>query len=87
MSIQIVKYLATDSQREELSKCLHSSGDIILHTSYPTVTVNATQFRKIEYVLSVSNRPKGAFKQAVMVLIPDGKIWAKNNGSYMLDNF
>ncbi|RMZ97945.1 hypothetical protein BpHYR1_014813, partial [Brachionus plicatilis] len=79
IGLQIVRHLATDSQKEELKKFSLNTGQINLHSSYPTVNVSQIQYDKFLFVINTKKSAKSIFKSIIITFISDWKIWSSQN--------
>ena len=87
VGVQIVKHLASNAQKEELRKICSDSGQIVLHSSYPTVNVSQIQYDKFVFMLSTKKSVKAMYKSIVHALLPDWSVWASNNAEAMREKY
>lgn len=83
VGLQIVKHLASSSQKEEIRKFCLTTGQIVLHSSYPTVSVSQIQYDKFLLCLNTKKTSKSIFKSIMVALIPDWSVWGSQNAENM----
>lgn len=87
MSIQVIKYLATDQDRDDIRTLSSSSDQIVLHPRYPSVTVTESLYHRVLSMIEIKKTNKSIFKTIVTALIPDVELWATQNAKFMRENY
>ncbi|CAF1131743.1 unnamed protein product, partial [Brachionus calyciflorus] len=87
LSIQVLKYLGSERERDEVRKFGNSSGHILIHESYEGKFMILNLSNRIEIMIEEKKSPESIFRTMAKALVGDVEVWGSNNGKFMLDNY
>ncbi|CAF0902083.1 unnamed protein product, partial [Brachionus calyciflorus] len=87
LSIQVLKYLGSERERDEVRKFGNSSGHILIHESYEGKFMSLNLSNRIEIMIEEKKSPESIFRTMAKALVGDVEVWGSNNGKFMLDNY
>lgn len=79
LSLQVIKYIASDQQRNEIKQFSGTDDQIILNSKYPDVLVSENLFHRVLSMIEQKKTKKSIFKTMITSLIPDVEVWGSNN--------
>lgn len=85
--VQVMKYVASDSERDEVRQFGRVSDEMLIHVKYPGKYMSKNLFDRVCSMISEKKSSTSIFRTMATSLVPDVTIWGANNGSYMRDTY
>ncbi|RNA38665.1 hypothetical protein BpHYR1_008186, partial [Brachionus plicatilis] len=86
LCVQILKYVGSEKEFEEIRKFGTNTTEILIHNSYEGIYMHKSLFNRIKIMIEQKQSGTSIFRVMAKALVPDADVWAKSTGSKMDQN-
>ncbi|CAF1061895.1 unnamed protein product [Brachionus calyciflorus] len=87
LSIQVLKYVGTDKDRDEVKKLRSSNKEILINEDYEGIYMHKNLYNSTLVMIEEKSNPTKIFRNMAKALIPDESIWTQKTGSEMDESY